>query len=101
MARSEAFGLVQLEALAAGKPIINTRLHTAVEEVSLNGVSGLTVEIKNADALATAINKLLNDKTLRQQYGENAKQRYQESFRMEIFLEKISQIIIASYSIKI
>ena len=91
--RSEAFGLVQLEALAASKPIINTRLKTAVEEVSLDDVSGLTVEIKNADALATAINKLLNDEALRQQYGENAKQRYQELFRMELFLEKMRGLL--------
>lgn len=100
-ARSEAFGLVQLEALAAGKPIINTRLNTAVEEVSLDGVSGLTVETKNAEALAAAINKLLNDGALRQQYGENARQRYQDLFRMELFLKKISQIIILSASTKI
>jgi rhamnosyl/mannosyltransferase len=99
--RSEAFGLVQLEALAAGKPIINTRLNTAVEEVSQDGVSGLTVEIKNATDLAAAINKLLNDETLRRQYGANAKQRYQDFFQKEIFLEKISQIITASNSTKI
>lgn len=100
-ARSEAFGLVQLEALAAGKPIINTRLKTAVEEVSLDGVSGLTVENKNAPALAAALDKLLKNEGLRQQYEANAKQRYQDFFRMEIFLEKITQIITASNSTRI
>jgi rhamnosyl/mannosyltransferase len=92
-ARSEAFGLVQLEALAAGKPIINTRLKTAVEEVSLDGISGLTVEPKNAPALAAALDKLLNDESLRQQYGANAKRRYQELFRMELFLEKMGGLL--------
>jgi rhamnosyl/mannosyltransferase len=99
--RSEAFGLVQLEALAAGKPIINTRLDTAVEEVSLDSLSGLTVEAKNAPALAAALTKLLNNESLRHQYGENAQQRYQDFFRMELFLEKITKIIIASNSTKI
>lgn len=100
-ARSEAFGLVQLEALAAGKPIINTQLKTAVEEVGLDGVSGLTVEPKNAPAFAAALDKLIKNESLRQQYGANAKRRYQELFRMEIFLEKMTQIITASNSTKI
>jgi len=90
--KSEAFGLVQLEALAAGRPIINTRLQTAVEEVSPDGISGLTVEIKNADALAAAINQLLNDDNLRKQYGLNARERYQKLYTREIFLQKISNI---------
>jgi rhamnosyl/mannosyltransferase len=100
-ARSEAFGLVQLEALAAGKPIINTRLKTAVEEVSPDGISGLTVEPKNASALAAALDKLLKDESPRQQYGINAKQRYQDYFQMEMFLEKMAQILTASNSTKI
>ncbi|QQG52620.1 MAG: glycosyltransferase [Candidatus Falkowbacteria bacterium] len=100
-ARSEAFGLVQLEALAAGKPIINTHLNTAAEEVSLDGVSGLTVEPKNAETLASAITKLLDNEALRQQYGENARRRYQKLFQQETFLKKISQIIISSNSTKI
>jgi len=91
--KSEAFGLVQLEALAAGRPIINTRLQTAVEEVSQDGISGLTVKTKNAGALATAINRLLNDDNLRKQFGLNARERYQKLFTKKIFLDRFRRAL--------
>jgi glycosyltransferase involved in cell wall biosynthesis len=91
--RSEAFGLVQLEALARGIPIVNTRLGTAVEEVSLDGVTGLTVETKNSKALSEAINKILNNENLRLEYSKNAIKRYQEFFTQEKFLKRIKSTL--------
>jgi glycosyltransferase involved in cell wall biosynthesis len=77
VSKAEAFGLVQIEAMVAGKPIINTALETAVPIVSPHGVTGLTVAPHNADQLASAIARLMSDQTLRETYGAAARQRAQ------------------------
>ncbi len=87
--RAECFGLVQLEAMLYGKPIINTSLPTAVPEVSLDKVSGITVTPGNADELAEAINTLVTDKDLREEYGRAARLRCQEHYSLDIMQDKI------------
>lgn len=90
-AKSEAFGLVQLQALAYEKPIVNTFLNTAVEEVSLNGISGLTIEKKNSKEITNALNKILNDSNLYKEFSENALRRYNELYKNDKFLKNIKK----------
>lgn len=83
VSRAECFGIVQMEAMVYGKPVINTSLETAVPEVSLHGETGLTVTPGDIDELAEAINKLASDKELRESYGTNARKRCLELYDVE------------------
>lgn len=81
--RSEAFGLSMLEAHACGRPVVSTRLGTGVEFVNEDGVTGINVPPKDADALAHAINSLLQDRERATLLGQQARERVHRLFTAE------------------
>jgi glycosyltransferase involved in cell wall biosynthesis len=89
---SEAFGLVQLEAMACRKPVVNTSLPTGVPVVSRHGETGLTVEAGNPRALAEAIGRLLRDDGLRRTLGENGRRRVEQEFTVRAMADRTYQL---------
>lgn len=92
VARSEAFGLVQIEAMAFGKPVINTNLPSGVPYVSLDKVTGLTVEPGDADGLADAMRWMAEHEKERKEMGERARERMKQEYRMDKMLERVKKL---------
>ena len=88
-ARSEAFGLVQVEAMASRCPVINTRIpHSGVSWVSLHEETGLTVPVNDPVALAVAANRLLTEPGLRDRLASAARSRAIKEFDHRVMAER-------------
>jgi glycosyltransferase involved in cell wall biosynthesis len=86
--RAEAFGMVQVEAMACGKPVVSTQLPTGVPWVNRDGVSGLVVPPGDVDALASALGRLVEDADLRRRLGEQGRMRVAQEFTADRMAER-------------
>jgi glycosyltransferase involved in cell wall biosynthesis len=87
--RSEAFGIVQLEAMAAGRPVVCTELGTGTSFVNVNEETGLVIRPRDPDALAAAITRLLDDPNLRARMGAAGHTRVCREFTLEKMVERV------------
>jgi lipopolysaccharide/colanic/teichoic acid biosynthesis glycosyltransferase len=81
--KAEAFGLVQLEAMARGKPVVSTRIESGVPWVNQDGTTGLTVAPNDPDALRNAIAQIVETPRRREEMGEAGRERFQQHFTRE------------------
>lgn len=79
-AKSEAFGIAMLEAMAAGLPIVSTELGTGTSWVNQAGITGRVVPAGDAAALAAALGGLVDDAAARATLGAAARRRAVETF---------------------
>jgi glycosyltransferase involved in cell wall biosynthesis len=77
--RGEAFGLVALEAMACGIPIITTELGTGTSYHNIDGLTGRVIEPKNSDALASAIKEITSGTI----YNKEVIRKRAEEFSLE------------------
>lgn len=88
--KTEAFGIVQIEAMSCGLPVVSTRIPASgVAWVNKDGDSGLTVEPRNAKALADAVLAICANPA---PYREGALKRYEALFTKERMIKKITEI---------
>ena len=90
--RAEQFGLVQLEAMHLGKPVVATRLGTGVEYVTLDGVTGLLAAPGDEAGLAQAIARLLADPALRARLGNAGQARVATTFSLQQMIDSTAAL---------
>ena len=79
--KTEAFGIVQIEAMSCGKPVIAMNIpESGVSWVNINRFSGINVKPEDADALAEAITAVLTDECLYEELARGARRRYETMF---------------------
>lgn len=95
VAKSEAFGLVQIEAMAFGKPVINTKLPSGVPYVSIDKVTGLTVEPEDTEGLSKAMQWMAEHEEERHAMGEAARERMKKEYCLEKMLERVYNVYVS------
>lgn len=90
--RAEAFGIVQVEAQAAGLPIVCAELGTGTSYVTQHGVTGLVVPPADPAALARALDLLLTNLDLARRMGAAGRARAMQEFSHARMIERMEQI---------
>lgn len=79
--KTEAFGIVQVEAMSCGKPLVATTIpESGVSWVNATGISGLNVKPRDAEALAGAFKTIIDSPELYGSLSEGSRARYEASF---------------------
>ena len=79
---SESFGVSVIESQACGVPVIVSRVG-GLTEVTVENETGLVVPSRNAQAIADALSRLVDDVTFRKELGANGRQRVVENYSLQ------------------
>jgi glycosyltransferase involved in cell wall biosynthesis len=97
---SEGVPVVLMEALARGKPVVATRVG-GVPELIEDGRSGLIVAPGDAQALAEALWKIINDPEWAQSLGRNGRQRVRAEFNTDESARQLIELFHRSHRMRI
>jgi glycosyltransferase involved in cell wall biosynthesis len=92
----EGFPMITLEGMAMAKPIIAAKIDGITEQIT-DGETGLLVPSKDADALAKAINLLINDRDLALRLGMKARQKVEKDFSVEKMITETEKVYQSLY----
>lgn len=98
--RSEAFGIVLLEAMACGCSLISTAMGSGTSWVNSHEETGLVVPAKDSEELAKAIKLITESKDLKQKFAQNARIRFQQNFKLEQMTQKTLDLYHSLYKMR-
>lgn len=91
--RAEAYGVAMVEAMVMGKPVVATDIDgSGVPWVNADGHSGFNTPVGEAGPLADALNRLLDDASLRKRLGAAARQRYLQEFGADLMIDRTIEL---------
>ncbi|WP_169293649.1 glycosyltransferase family 4 protein [Advenella sp. EE-W14] len=90
--RTEAYGIVLVEASMYGKPMITCEIGTGTTYINQDKETGVVVPPQNPDAFASAMEQLWNAPELAKQYGHNAQQRYERYYTAERMMQRYAEL---------
>jgi phosphatidylinositol alpha-1,6-mannosyltransferase len=90
--KGEGFGIVFLEAMAFGKPVIGPD-YGAPAELIRDGECGLLVDPENPAAVAQALLRLLSSPDLAKRMGESARQRIRKHYSFDSFCRRLKELL--------
>lgn len=89
----EPFGMVAIEAMMAGKPVIGAN-HGGLKEIIIHNETGLLFEPNNQKELEFCLETLINNKQLRKELGTNGLERATTSFSLENYAKTIENLLV-------
>lgn len=91
--RSEAFGVVLLEAMFHGKPLITSKIKgSGIQEVNIDKMTGYSCKARSPKSLANIIKRIYHNKE-KILFYKNCRYRYKNKFSEKIFIKKISELL--------
>lgn len=90
--RAEAFGMVQLEAMSCGKPVVSTALNSGVPWVNQHEVTGLVVPPGDAAALGSAMQRLIDNPGERRDMGQRGRLRVEREFSIARLVHQVTDL---------
>jgi len=88
----ETYGIVLLEAMACGKPLISTEIGTGTSFININGKTGFVVQPGSPEELAEKINMIIKNVNLRIEMGNTARERVLQEFTIGRIIESLIKL---------
>lgn len=90
--RGEGFGLVYIEAMQRGIPVLAS-IHDAAREINLDGETGYNVDLDRPDHLPERLIRLLGDPAHAAELGANGQRRWAAHFTYDAFVRRFSPLL--------
>lgn len=88
----ETFGLVNIEAMACGLPVISTN-EGGIPDIIDEGVTGYIISKRNPEEIADRIALLINDRSLREKMGRAGREKYLNEYTVSTFNKRIADVL--------